>query len=312
MQLEQRLVDNYGYNPYLANRLACLLGYEALDVAEADSKPVKKGIRINLLKSDTDSVLNRLTKKGFKIERIRWLNNGYWVISEPSTPRLGATDEYLAGYYYIQSPVSIFITEYLNPQPYEVVLDLAAGPGGKTTHLAQLMRNTGTVVAIEPKRDRVSALRSNISRMACENAIVLQTDGRWVSSLELMFDKVLLDAPCTASGLISNHPKLKKRITAEDIESQSELQRSLAEVAFSVLKPGGTLVYSTCSLLPEEGEHVIKSLVDRGAKAIPFTAEMNHDLPHFRRGFDCNEAIRFYHHIHNTEGFFVCKMLKPL
>jgi NOL1/NOP2/sun family putative RNA methylase len=309
--VERRLVDHYGYNPYFANRMYSLLGDEALDLAEADLKPVRKAIRINRLKADPDSILRRLEKKGFTLERINWVSDGYWVNGGPPSPRLGATDEYLLGYYYIQSPVSIFIAEYLNPKPGEVVLDLAAGPGGKTTYVSQLMENSGGIVAVEPKRDRVSALRSNVSRMACENVVVLQTDGRWVSSLGLTFDRVLLDAPCTASGLVSNHPKLKKRINAEDVGSQSLLQRSLAEVGFSVLRRGGTMVYSTCSLLPEEGEDIVRGLVNKEGAVIQFAAETRQGEYRLREGFDCKGAIRFYHHVHDTEGFFVCKMLKP-
>ncbi|PSN98947.1 hypothetical protein B9Q11_01675 [Candidatus Marsarchaeota G2 archaeon ECH_B_SAG-F08] len=239
------------------------------------------------------------------MDYLKW---GFQVVKEPISPTLGSTNEYLFGYYFIQSPISMLIVESLDPQPGEIILDIAAGVGGKTTYISQLMMNKGVVVAVEPKRDRVFALRSNISRMGCENVIVLQMDGRNVLKLNILFDKVLLDAPCTGSGLFSKYPELKTRITEADVIELQNLQKQLFEVAFRVLKRGGTLVYSTCSVLKEEGEDVVSHGIKLGAHIKPIDSSnqiiQNSESPWLKG------ALRFFHHKQGTEGFFVCRVEK--
>ncbi|MEM3670505.1 MAG: RsmB/NOP family class I SAM-dependent RNA methyltransferase [Thermoprotei archaeon] len=302
------LKAKYGYSTYLAEAIWNSLGSSALTFAESERQQVLKSIRVNTLKTDANTLLSRLEYKGFKLKKAEWTKTGYWVLKEPARPTLGSTEEYLCGHYFIQSLASIYTVEALNPRPGETVLDMAAGPGGKTTHISQLMDNTGTVVAVEPKRDRVAALRSNISRMGCENTVVLQTDGRNVPELDVKFDRILVDAPCTGTGLISLYPSLKTRVTHEDVEALTALQSGLLEAATNVLKKGGELVYSTCSILPQEGEQVVTRASDADLKIVPLTLPLATDEKYSTTPLD--GAVRFYHHTTSTEGFFVCKMRK--
>lgn len=299
--VSSRLVELYGYSRFFAEKLAGELGEEAITLAEASEKPLKKAIRVNTLKTTHEELLRRLEGKGFRLEKIGWLKNGYWVVGEPKSPTLGSTHEYLFGHYFLQSPASMYAVEALDPKPGETILDLAAGAGGKATYISQLMGNRGTLVAVEPKREKVAALRSNVSRMGCMNTIILQMDGRNIASLHLEFDRVLLDAPCTSSGLVARYRWLKSRITPEDVAELSSLQRELLDAAYAVLKKGGTLVYSTCSYFREEGEEVVESLIERGAEPLP--------LKHPGNGGE-SRWVRFYTHTHGTEGFFVCRLTK--
>ncbi|MEM0271051.1 MAG: RsmB/NOP family class I SAM-dependent RNA methyltransferase [Thermoprotei archaeon] len=300
-QIVTRLVESYGYNRFFAERLVEDLGGDALLAAESAESLSKKAIRVNTLKTTHEQLAHRLASKGFILKRIPWLTHGYWVEQEPNTYKLGATHEYLFGHYFLQSPPSMYTVEVLDPQPGEIVLDLAAGAGGKTTYISQLMKNSGIVVAVEPKRSKVAALRSNVSRMGCANTVVLQMDGRSTPSLGLVFDRVLLDAPCTSSGVVAKHPKLKQRISTKDVAEQQTLQLALLDAAYKVLKPGGVLVYSTCSYFREEGEEVIGRLIHRGASVTPINPPGE---------TQSKEWVRFYPHIHGTEAFFVCKITK--
>lgn len=296
-----QLIENFGYNQFFARKLVEQFGREALRVAEACEKPLRKAIRVNTLKTTHEKLVRRLEEKGFALEKITWLKNGYWVLSEPNSPTLGATHEYLFGHYLLQSPPSMYTVEVLDPQPGETILDLAAGAGGKATYISQLMENRGTLVAVEPKRQKVAALRSNISRMGCLNTIILQMDGRDIVSLDIAFDRVLLDAPCTSSGLVPKYPWLKSRISMEDVSELTQLQRELLEAAYSVLKKGGVLVYSTCSCFREEGEDVVEWLLKKGAEPSPLRQPI---------GGESGLFVRFYTHLHGTEGFFVCRLTK--
>jgi NOL1/NOP2/sun family putative RNA methylase len=311
MDIETTLIRDFGFNEFLARKLATQLGSESIRLAKAEGEPPKKSLRVNTLKTTDERLLSRLRVRGFELSKIDWVKHGYWIESSPNRPSAGATHEYLFGHYFLQSPVSMLIAESVEPPAGGTILDLAAGVGGKSTHLCQIMMNAGALVAVEPRRERVSALRSNLSRMGCTNAVVLQMDGRSVSNLGIKFDAVLLDAPCTATGLLGIYPRLKQRTTEDDLTQLQRLQASLLERAWEVLAPGGALVYSTCSLLKDEGEEVISRAVELGGKT--------ETLPIIKAGIGfphvpgrIKNSVRFYRHLHNLEGFFVCKIRKPI
>jgi len=268
-QVVARLVESYGYSPFFAEKLVGELGEEALSAAEASEKPLKKAIRINTLKTTHRELVQRLGGKGFQLIRIPWLRNGYWVQAEPDTPPLGATHEYLFGYYFVQSPPSMYAVEALDPSRVKQSSTWQQVRAVRPPIYPSLWRTGVLLVAVEPKRGKVAALRSNVSRMGCTNTVILQMDGRSLPSLGMVFDRVLLDAPCTSSGVVSRHPTLKLRVSAKDVTEQQNLQIALLEAAYSALKVGGVIVYSTCSYFREEGEEVVGRLADRGASLTP-------------------------------------------
>jgi NOL1/NOP2/sun family putative RNA methylase len=205
--------------------------------------------------------------------------------------------------------------QILDPKPGEIILDLAAAPGGKTTQIAQFMKNKGVTVAIDINRRRIKSLRSNLSRCGVYNTLIIRMDGRQISDLGLKFDKVLLDAPCTGEGLIPRDPTRKTSRGLNDIQYVAKLQKSLIDAALGCLKPGGSLVYSTCAIAPEENEFVIDHALKNDDIHVT-KLNLNRGSPAFASIFgetlhpSIKEARRLYPHKDGTEGFFICKLQK--
>ena len=166
-------------------------------------------------------------------------------IYESSVP-IGATPEYLAGHYILQSPSSFLPVMTLAPQPNERVLDMAAAPGGKTSYIAQLMKNTGILVANDLKKERLKSLNANLHRLGVSNAVVVCQDGRRLPKMFSKFDRVLLDAPCTGLGVIARDPQIKVQKTQKDVQKLSHLQKELILAAIDCVdahsKTGGYVV----------------------------------------------------------------------
>ena len=214
--------------------------YESLGWKFSEVKP-RQSIRVNTLKISNEALAKRLQGLGCVLEKVPFLKNGYSLIRSDFS--LGAAIEYLLGYYYIQEAASQKVCELLNPSPGELVLDLAAAPGGKTTHLAQLMGNKGVIVAVDMKPPRLIALKNNIERMGVSNTIVYNLEGEHCEKLGLVFDKVLLDAPC--SGNFTQEDGWFEKRNMEDIRGIAKTQRDILRAAFRVLKEGGELVYKS-------------------------------------------------------------------
>jgi len=168
---------------------------ETIQLLEANERPLIPSIRVNTLKIEVDDLKNRLEAKKFKLEPIEWISYGFNVLKE--THNLGSLHELLQGYYYLQNIASMLPAVILDPKPNEVVIDMCAAPGGKATHLAQIMDNKGTLVLIERNSKRIPALEVNLNRMGISNSIVLNLDAVNIARLNLKADKILLDTPCT-------------------------------------------------------------------------------------------------------------------
>lgn len=269
--------------------------------------PLAPAIRVNTLKITERELVKRLAKKGVSLAKIPWVRHGYFTKKAPFS--IGATPEYLLGYYFIQDPASQYACEVLGPRKGERVLDMAAAPGGKTTYLAQLLGGTGTVISLEINKERMKALASNIERMGLENVITIRMNALDAGDLGIKFDRVLLDAPCTGTGTIFKNPEAAEK-TKKDVQSCSVLQKNLLKAGLGVLKKKGTLVYSTCSLLPGENELIVSEALEHGFKLAniehgeeAFTKIGDKKLPN-----EMKKAKRFYPHIHKTQGFFISKI----
>jgi len=190
----------------------------------------------------------------------------------------------------------------LEPKPGELILDLTAAPGAKTTHISELMNNKGVVVAIDVNKKRLRSVLYNAERMGCENIIAFNIKGQGVAKLGLTFDKVLLDAPCSAEGTLHKNPEVMKKQTP--YRKIIKEQTSLIEAAISVLKSKGRLVYSTCTINPDENEGIIKHGLNQGLKLEkPLTKA---GTP----GLGLKNARRFYPYKDQTQGFFTARMVK--
>jgi tRNA (cytosine40_48-C5)-methyltransferase len=267
---------------------------------------VKKSLRVNTLKIKPEDLAKRLRKKGVKLEKIKWLNNGYYYESEFS---LGATPEYLLGLYYLQENASQKAVEVLAPAEKDLVLDMCAAPGSKTTYLSQVMSNKGQIIAIDSHNRRLKSLVHNLERMGCKNVLVYQKDAQYVDDLGLKFDKVLLDAPCSGNYALDKNWFLKRDI--DGIKNNARTQKNLIRAGLRVLKKGGTLVYSTCSLEPEENEMTIDWALEKfNIELIElnnFGIEAYTEFLGKKVNSEIKKCRRLWPHLHGS-GFFVAKM----
>jgi len=311
--LAKKLAEKYGYHTYMIERYLELFGEdETIKLLEANEKPLNPVIRCNTLKISVKSLINRLLAKGFKLEKVPWIDYAFQVVKSPFS--LGSTTEYLMGYYYIHKGMgSLLPVHVLDPKPGEIIIDAAAAPGGKTSQIAQLMENKGVILAIDINRERMKALRSNLSRLGVENVIAYRMDARDLPKFGIKVDKILLDAPCTGEGLIPIDKSRKKSRLIEDIKYCSTLQISMLSALLKCLKENGVVVYSTCSIAPEENELVIHRILEQ----FPVSVEkisLKDGLSGFTEFFgykvreELRKAARFYPHIHGTQGFFICKL----
>jgi len=315
-QKAKTIADEHGYLPYMIERYVALWGEEnTLQFIEACEEPIRTSIRLNSLRIEPEKVIDSLQKKRIELEKIPWLTHGYYADFEGhSTP--GAFLEHMLGYYYVQGVPSMTTVEVLDPQPDETILDLAAAPGGKTTHIAQQMQNTGIVLAVEMDRRRLASLESNILRCGVTNSIVLRGDARKVEKLGIEPDKILLDAPCSGEGLIPLDPTRKTSKTMADIRFCATREDELLDAAVNVLAPGGTIVYSTCSIAPEENEYIVDDIIKRHPEMKIVPIPLDFGTPgyseHFGVSLDDSMKLakRFLPHLHGSEGFFICKMIK--
>ncbi len=269
-------------------------------------------IRVNTLRANGQEIISRLEKKGVVLKKLPFTRHGHIVVK--SSFSLGAITEFLLGYYYVQEGAAQVPVEVLAPQPGEVVLDACASPGGKTTQLAAMMNNTGVLVALEKRPHRIERLVINLERMSVENSVVLYLDAVQVSELGMTFDKILVDAPC--SGNYAGDKDWFEKRDVAGIETSVKIQRSILRACLSVLKKGGVLVYSTCSLEPEENELQMQWLLEQFHDVVLEETTISIGDPGltdvFGKKLDASIAKcrRFWPYKTGTEGFFVAKVRK--
>jgi NOL1/NOP2/sun family putative RNA methylase len=310
----QALAARYGYDEWLVSRFLQYVP-DVEGFLEKMERPPRQYIRVNTLKTTREALRSRLAAKGFRLADTAIEE----VLAVDGAPALaaGATSEYMLGHYYIQDLSSCMAVDALDVHEGEEgrlsVLDMAAAPGGKTTFIAQRMRNTGSIVALEPNARRARSMMFNIDRLGICNTCVCNVDGAKAAGLG-QFDRVLLDAPCSCEGVIAKDPSRKTSHSPEDVDFCAARQRELLRVAVQAARPGGIIVYSTCSFAPEENE----AIVDMAVRELGVTVE---PLPHGSSGMEsfgdlkfdrsaANNTRRFYPHLHDTTGFFVARLRK--
>ncbi|XP_077509217.1 uncharacterized protein LOC144120557 isoform X1 [Amblyomma americanum] len=317
--LKQDLCEYYSYNEYLMQKFMDLFSpAELIEFLEANevSRPVT--IRTNSLKTRRRDLAQALINRGVNLDPIgKWSKVGLIVYN--SQVPVGATPEYLAGHYVLQGAASMLPVMALAPQENERILDMCAAPGGKASHIAAIMKNTGVLFANELHKERCKAIVGNLHRLGVNNTVVCSYDGRKFPEVAKGFDRVLLDAPCSGTGVVSKDPAVKTNKEEKDILRCSQLQKQLILAAIDCAdcsdnKPG-YIVYSTCSVMPEENEWVIDyALKRRNVKLVPTGLDFGREgLTRYRQHRfhpSLNKTRRFYPHTHNMEGFFVAKLKK--
>ena len=283
--------------------------YKQLGWEFEDAQP-RQAIRINVTNTKGKNLEKRLQAIGVQLEKIPFLETGYWVRS--SKVSVGATAEYLLGLYSIQEAAAQIPATMFSGLRGKKVLDACAAPGGKTVQLADFMGNTGVLVALDVKKRRLAALSNHLERCHVSNTVVYSMDARRVSRLKLKFDRILLDVPC--SGNFVGERDWFTRRTLADVRRNAKLQKEILAEASECLRDDGEMVYSTCSLEPEENEvnmdWAIKHLnlqveeVDcYGQKGLTevFGSRLDVSVERCRRVWPGE-----------TQGFFVCKLKKAV
>ncbi|KAJ2655957.1 rRNA (cytosine-C5-)-methyltransferase nop2 [Coemansia sp. RSA 1200] len=319
-QLKRDLCHYYGYNDYLMTKLLQLFPVaEAVEFFEANEVPRPVTIRTNTLKTRRRDLAQALINRGANLDPIgKWTKVGLTIFDAPVP--IGATPEYMAGHYMIQAASSFLPVVALAPQENEKVLDMSAAPGGKTTYCAALMKNTGLVVANDANREREKALVANVHRLGITNTLVCNYDGREFPKIMGGFDRVLLDAPCSGTGVISKDASVKTNKSEDDFRMLTHLQKELVlsaiDSANAASPTGGFIVYSTCSVTVEEDEAVVNYALRKRPNVRLVSTGLDFGRPGFTsfRGKDFHSSLaltrRFFPHTHNMDGFFVAKFQK--
>ena len=283
-----------------------VIRYEELGWKCENVEP-KQAIRINTINAKED-IIKRLESLGIKLGKISFLENGYWVCKSEFS--VGATSEYLLGSYSIQEAAAQIPAALFTELKDKTVLDACAAPGGKTIQLADLMQNTGAIIALDVKKQRLTALSNQLERCRVKNTIVYIMDARQVSRLKLRFDRILLDVPC--SGNFATDKEWFSRRTIKDVERNAELQREILTEATEVLKDDGEIVYSTCSLEPEENELNIEWAIKHLNLQVEKINCYGEKAPTNIFGKQLDSSIENCRRIWpgQTQGFFVCKLEK--
>ncbi|KAI4257513.1 MAG: hypothetical protein L6R42_005608, partial [Xanthoria sp. 1 TBL-2021] len=266
-QLLEDICIYYGYSPYLAEKLFSLFTpSEAFAFFESNETPRPLVIRTNTLRTSRRSLAQALINRGVTLEPVgKWSKVGLQIF-ESQVP-LGATPEYLAGHYILQAASSFLPVMALAPQEDERILEMAAAPGGKSTYIAALMKNTGILFANDSNKNRAKALIGNIHRLGAKNTIISSHDARAFPKIIGGFDRVLLDAPCSGTGVIAKDPSIKTNKNEIDFLRLPHLQKQMLLAAIDSVdhasKTGGYVVYSTCSVTVEENEGVVQYALSR-------------------------------------------------
>ena len=313
------LMMYYSYNQYFMEYLVNLFpGGEILEFLEACEVKRPITIRSNSLKTRRRDLAQALINRGVNLDPVgKWSKVGL-VIYNASVP-IGATPEYLSGHYMLQGASSMLPVMSLAPQENERILDMCAAPGGKTSYISALMKNTGVVVANDAKAERLKSLVANCHRLGIANTLVCNYDGRSFPKVMGGFDRVLLDAPCSGTGVISKDEQVKINKSGKDIQRCSHVQKELLLAAIDSVdaksKTGGYIVYSTCSIMVEENEWVVDYALNRRnvkliSTGIDFGREGYTRYREKRFHHTMNLTRRFYPHTQNMDGFFVAKFKK--
>jgi len=264
-------------------------------------------LRVNTLKTDHPKLMDRLRREGLSVSPTSFSPDGVLLEDAPPVSKIPLLE---SGYYQIQDEAAQLIAYLVDPQPGERILDACAAPGAKTTHLAQLMANQGKIYALDIDGARLRLLRESCRRMGVTNVTVLRRDATRPVVLPegKEFDAILMDVPCTGWGTIRRNPDIKWRTEHEDIARLSSLQRRILDNLAGLLRKGGRMVYSTCTVYEEENENVVDGfLEERGDFSLDQRKfSLLHETLFDQRGF-----FRTLPHRHSMDGFFAARLIRP-
>ena len=300
-----RISTLYSFPEWMVERWMEFYGREEIEpLLQGLNRVAPLYLRVNRIKSSQEELLKLLREKGVEAEPHPYLPDLIRVKGRVAIEELPG---YKEGYFYIQDPASFLSAYLLQPKEGERILDVGAAPGGKTTALASLTKNGAQIVAVDPNPERVELLKENCRRLGVENLTVVTTDPtadeEFLKRYRKSFDKILIDAPCSATGVIRRHPEGKWNKSLSLIRHNQKIQRRLLETAKELLKPSGVLLFSTCSLEREEGEENSEFAKSLGYRPLPLEG-----LPPELKGREKEGSLRTFPHKDDADGFFYQKL----
>ena len=278
---------------------------EAITFLEGNMTAPPAHIRLNTLKGPQEELLQKLAAEGITVEKAEPLKHTYKVVNSKNP--LTRTDSFRIGRFFIQDKASCFAAEAADPKPDMTVFDVCAAPGAKTTYLAQLMENKGVICAVDFSKRRMKTWLQEVGRMWLKIADPVIADARTPLPFNVQADVVILDPPCTSTGVFAKLPAAKWRLTPKSIDKMTEIQWQMINNCAQNVASGGTLTYSTCSITVEENEVIIERFLQAHPEFSLVEINPKMGLPGLR-GLD--KCQRLYPHLHQCNGFFIAKLQK--
>jgi 16S rRNA (cytosine967-C5)-methyltransferase len=300
----------YSYPEWLVRKWIAEVGWESVEaLLDAGNRISPMVLRVSSRRADREHLAAMLSSEGIRVSNTAFSPDGL-VVEEMRGP-VGEVKAFREGFFTVQGEAAQVASRLLAPSPGNDVLDLCAGLGGKTTHLAELAADTGVVIAVDRNKQRVMELARAARRMGLGSihavaGDVLENRGRWLRG---NFDRIMLDAPCSALGTISRHPDVKWSHREGDIRRLSKLQASLLDCAVDLLRPGGRMLYATCTISRDENEGVVEACA--GKHRSIFIEDLRKTAPGWAMPLlDEHGFLRCLPHVHHTEGFFAAMLVK--
>lgn len=298
----QYISVTFSHPQWLVKRWLAEIGaVETKMLCAANNERPRPTLRTNTLKMSRDQLLERLVSEGYKASPGRFTKES--IILQQSLLPYHLLDE---GLFYLQDESSILVGHALDPQPGETVVDLCSGPGGKTSHMAQLMSNRGKIYAVDLHPNRLKLVIDNCRRLGIEICVPVRGDA--TTDLDLpAADRVLVDAPCSGLGVLARRPDLRWQKRESNIKKLAALQAAVLDRATRYVKPGGVLVYSVCTLTPEETKQLVDSFLERH---LDFKLQT---LPRFIAAPGLagdKKYVQTWPHRHHIDGMFIAKMVR--
>ncbi|MCF8010803.1 MAG: 16S rRNA (cytosine(967)-C(5))-methyltransferase RsmB [Clostridiales bacterium] len=282
------------------------LGYEeTIRLCEANNNAAPLTVRANSLKTTLPELSSWLTEQGISVEKTSYAPEGLILNNTGGLENVSALTE---GFMQVQDESSILAGHGLSPRPGAKVIDMASAPGGKSTHLAQLMGNNGKIIACDIFAHKLSLVMDNCRRLGINIVETVQEDARKLANnYRNWADYILLDAPCSGLGVLRRRPDARWRVTEQQVNEIAKLQREMMEEAARCLVPGGILLYSTCTITPQENDELIKDFLhaNNNFALCSFKELLPSEIGDMEKGY-----IQLFPHIHNTDGFYMARMQK--
>ncbi|NTW05519.1 MAG: 16S rRNA (cytosine(967)-C(5))-methyltransferase RsmB [Peptococcaceae bacterium] len=297
----------YSHPIWLVKRWLSQLGIEeTIDLCIENNKPAPYTVRTNTLKTSRDKLLETLKAMGINASKTLYAQEGIFLEGFGGLRGFSLFEQ---GYFQPQDESSMLAAHALKPSPGSLIIDVASAPGGKSTHLAQLVNDQGTIISMDIFPHKLKLIEENIKRLGITCIQTKLGDAReFIGDLKEKADFVLLDAPCSGTGVIRRRPDSRWRKQPEQLPELLKLQREILDNVSEYLKPGGILVYSTCSVLTEENQEQIECFLERHPNFE--TCSLHGLLPESLFSNKESDYIQLYPHREGTDGFFICRMQK--